>query len=152
MASSMMSWLILAPADIIVDVNGYVPAGASPSSVLPARVLETRVGHTTADGQQQGTGRVAAGGVVELVAGRAGVPADADAVMLNVTAVTPDAPGFLTVFPCGQPRPLASNVNYESGDIVPNAVLARIGAGGKVCIFTLAPADIIVDVDGYVPT
>jgi hypothetical protein len=30
-------------------------------------------------------------------------------------------------------------------------VLAKIGTGGKVCIYILAAADIVVDVTGYVP-
>jgi len=84
------------------------------------------------------------------VAGRGGVPNDAGAVMLNVTAVSPGAPGFLTVFPCANTMPLASSVNYGPGDVVANAVLAKIGAGGKVCIYSLAAIDIVVDVTGYI--
>ena len=123
-------------------------------SLVPARVLETRVGPTlkTIDGEFEGIGKRPAGAIVELtVAGRGGVPVDADAVFLNLTAVSPDGAGYLTAYPCGAPRPLTSNVNYGPGDVVPNAVLAKIGAGGKVCIFTLAASDIIADVNGYVP-
>ena len=69
--------------------------------------------------------------------------------MLNVTAVFPSGLGYLTMFPCGQPQPLASNVNYAPGQVVPNAVLAKVGTGGKVCIYTLATTDILVDVTGY---
>ena len=88
---------------------------------------------------------------IELtVAGRAGVPADASAVMWNVTAVNPSGNGYITVFPSGTSQPLASNLNYRSGDVIPNAVLAKIGTGGKVCIYTLAAADIVIDVNGYV--
>ena len=144
-----------AETDIVADVNGYVPTGGSPSSVVPARVLETRVGTTelTVDHLFEGIGRRAAGSVLELVvAGRGGVAVSAEAVLLNVTAVTPASAGFLTVWPCGETKPLASNVNYAAGDVVPNAVLAKIGAGGKVCIFTSAATDIVADVNGYVPT
>ena len=35
--------------------------------------------------------------------------------------------------------------------LVPDAVLAKAGAGGKVCVFTLAATDIIADVNGFVP-
>jgi hypothetical protein len=141
----------LAETDVLVDVNGYVPAGGSPASLSPARLLETRAGLSTVDGQFQGIGRGPAGGVLELtVAGRAGVPVDASAVMLNVTAVFPSGPGYLTVFPCGSPQPLASNVNYAANVVVPNAVLAKVGVGGKVCILTLAETDVLVDVNGYV--
>ena len=82
--------------------------------------------------------------------GRGGVPGDADAVMLNLTAVMPDAAGYLTVFPCGESVPNSSSVNYVAGDVVANAVLAKVGVGGKVCVFTLAATDIVADVNGYV--
>ena len=142
----------LAESDVLVDVNGYVPAGGSPVSLTPARTLDTRPGEQTIDGQFAGIGRQPAGTVLQLtVAGRAGVPADATAVMLNLTAVLPSGAGYLTVFPCGEAQPVASNVNYGPGAVVPNAVLAKVGAGGKVCIYTLADTDLLVDVNGYVP-
>ena len=144
----------LAATDLLVDVNGYVLPGGAPATVSPGRLLETRSGPnlTTVDGQFQGQGRRAAGSVLELtIAGRGAVPADASAAVLNVTAVFPDGPGYLTVFPCGENQPNASSVNYQAGQVVPNAVLAKIGAGGKVCIFTLAATDLLVDVNGFVP-
>jgi hypothetical protein len=64
--------------------------------------------------------------------------------------VAPNAAGYLTVYPCGVTRPLASNVNYVAGQVVPNAVLVKVGTAGKVCIFSLAATDIVVDVNGYV--
>ncbi len=143
-----------AASDIVADVNGYVPVGGSPNTAVPARILETRVGPTlkTIDGSFQGLGQQSAGTVVELkVAGRGGVPANADAVFLNLTAVTPDGFGFLTAYPCGAARPLTSNVNYAPGDVSPNSVLAKIGTGGKVCIYTKAASDIVADVNGFVP-
>ena len=67
------------------------------ASIVPARLLETRTGESTVDGQFQGIGRRPAGSVTEVtIAGRGGVPADAQAVVLNVTAVSPSADGFLT--------------------------------------------------------
>ena len=78
------------------------------------------------------------------------MPIEAAGVLLNVTAVNPDGAGFVTVFPCGSARPVASNLNYVAGQVVPNAVLAKLGAGGKVCLFTQSGADLVVDVNGYV--
>ena len=142
----------LAAAHVVVDVTGYVPAGGGVATMVPGRLLDTRPGEPTVDGQQQGTGVVAARGIVEVqVTGRMGIPADASAVMLNVTAVTPAAPGFLTVFPCGTNPPLTASVNYVAGQVVPNAALSKVGAGGKVCVYTLAAAHVVVDVTGYVP-
>ncbi len=139
----------LAETDLIVDVNGAFESGFA--SLSPARLLESRsgVGNVTVDGRFEGIGRVGAGSVTELVvAGRGGVPVGASAVSLNVTAVRPSAAGHLTVFPCGGAVPTASNVNYSAGVVVPNAVLSRVGAGGKVCVFSLAETDLIVDVNG----
>ncbi|HUF99088.1 MAG TPA: hypothetical protein VMM60_13240, partial [Ilumatobacter sp.] len=138
--------------DIAIDIAGYVPHQGQLNTVFPARVLETRQveGFTTVDGQAQGIGRVAADSDTSvLVAGRAGVPDDAESVFVNVTAVFPDGPGFLTVYPCGSQRPQTSNVNYEAGQVVPNSALVRLGDAGAVCIYSLTATDIVVDVSGF---
>jgi len=89
--------------------------------------------------------------LVLRIAGRGGVDADASAVALNVTAVDAVAPGFATVWPCGELRPTASNLNFATGATVPNAVLAKVGSGGDVCLFTSQPIHFVVDVNGYTP-
>lgn len=89
---------------------------------------------------------------IELqVTGRAGVPTDASAVVMNVTATRAEAAGFATIWPCGQPKPEASNLNYEAGQDIPNLVISRIGSGGKVCLEASANTDLIADVSGYFP-
>lgn len=85
------------------------------------------------------------------VVGRAGVPVDASAVVLNVTVTDPAAAGFVTVFPCGVVQPTASNLNFVAGSTVPNAVIAKVGDGGKVCLFSSQATQLIVDVNGYFP-
>ena len=70
---------------------------------------------------------------------------------MNVTAVSPSAPGHLTVFPCGTEMPLTSTLNYGPGEVVANAAVTKIGTDGKVCINTHAASDIVVDVTGYIP-
>ena len=93
-----------------------------------------------------------AGSVTEVqVTGRGGVPVGAAAAVLNVTVVQARAGGYATVFPCGESMPNASNLNYVAGQTVPNAVVAKVGVGGKVCVFSEVPIDLIVDVNGYVP-
>lgn len=84
-----------------------------------------------------------------LVAGQAGVPADAAAVLLNVTAVDSAGAGFLTAYPCGTSVPGVSNINMVSGQTVPNAVLVAPGVGGKVCVVSSVAADVLIDVSGY---
>jgi hypothetical protein len=84
-----------------------------------------------------------------LVAGRGGVAADAAAVALNVTVADPTGRGFVTVYPCGATQPTASNVNFVAGSVVPNAVISKVGADGKVCVFVSNDAQLVVDVNGY---
>jgi hypothetical protein len=144
-----------ADTDVLVDASGYFPSTAALVPLdAPARVLDTRSpgGHTIDSAHQQ-TGRVAGGATYELpITGRAAVPAGAATVVLNVTAVNPTDDGFVTVYPCGEPRPDASNLNFAAGAVVPNAVWARVGAGGKVCLYSSSETDLLVDVSGYFPT
>ena len=137
---------------LVVDVSGYFPLGTSLQSLNPARVLDTRAGQPTFDGQQQGIGQLAGGSVTTVqITGRATVPADASAIVLNVTVTDPQAPGFATVFPCGSAIPNASNVNYDVGATVANLIASKIGDGGAVCVYTSQGIDLIVDVAGYFP-
>ncbi|CAB4895317.1 unannotated protein [freshwater metagenome] len=142
-----------AATDLIVDVNGYFPSASPFVALSPARLMESRVGvGSTVDSQFWQIGQRAAGSVTELrVAGRGGTPDTAVAVALNVTVTGPQGPGFVTVFPCGSARPSASSLNFVADQTVPNAVLAKVGSNGSVCIFTSVATDLIVDVDGYFP-
>ena len=85
------------------------------------------------------------------VAGRGGVALNASAVVLNVTVTDPVGDGFVTVYPCGSPRPNASNVNFAAGATVANSVVSGVGGGGRVCIFTMVDTHVLVDVNGYFP-
>ena len=127
---------------LIVDVSGFAPSEAELSAVAPARVFDSRgLG-----------GPRPAGSVTEVaVTGRAGVPIGARTVVLNVTALEAAGPGYLTVHPCGTSIPEASNVNYVADETVPNAVVARVGASGSVCVYTSEATGLIVDVSGYAP-
>mgnify|MGYP002630253548 CR=1 FL=1 len=142
----------LRATDLVVDVNGAFAAGSGFESVNPARLLETRIGPNlkTTDGQFQGVGREGDGDTIEFqVTGRGGIPEGAEAASLNVVAISADGPGYLTVYPCDQARPdPAASVNYNGGDVRPNAVLTKLSVTGTVCIYTLRATDIVVDVNG----
>lgn len=137
---------------LIVDVSGWFPTGSFTALPSPQRLLDTRAGGATADGQFSGTGTQAGGTVFTLpVAGRAGVPAGATAVAVNVTVDNPAGPGFLAVFPCGSSIPNASNLNYGRGTTVANLVISRIGTGGAICLFTPTATEVVVDASGVLP-
>jgi hypothetical protein len=129
-----------------------LPAAVDVVSLTPARLLDSRGPNSTVDGLGSGGGPMVAGSVTEVqVAGRGGVPVGAVAAVLNVTVVSPSADAFATVFPCGQPVPTASNINYRAGVDIANAVIVQLGAGGKACIYTFAATHLLADVNGYIP-
>jgi alpha-tubulin suppressor-like RCC1 family protein len=138
---------------VLVDVGGYFVADApSFEGLAPVRLADTREGATTIDGASQGGGALAGDDELAVrMISRGGVLPAAAAVALNVTAVDMEDAGYLTVFPCGQEPPNASNVNYATGQTIANSVTVKIGAGGAVCVYSSAAGHVIVDVAGYFP-
>jgi uncharacterized protein (DUF1501 family) len=137
----------LGAAHCVVDVTGYfrTAAAARLQTVVPFRASDTRSG---VGGHFGAIGRQSTYDVT--VAGVGGVPAGADSVVVNVTAVLPTASGFVTVWPTGQARPLASSLNYVAGQIVPNLVIAKVGSNGRISIYNHAGAThFVVDVVGF---
>ena len=115
-------------------------------ALSPVRVFDTR----------NGTGGVPVaallpGGSIDVqITGVNGVPANATAVVLNVTVDNGSAASFLTVWPTGDPRPLASSLNWTGPAAQPNGVIAPIGAGGKVSFYNDAgTVNVLADVSGY---
>lgn len=135
--------------------QGPVPApvatAGQPSrfvAVTPTRVFDSRAAQTAVPGPK---GRIGARASVDLaVAGTAGVPDDATAVVLNVTAVSPSTGTYVTAYPTGSPVPSTSNVNLGPGTTVPNAVTVALGTGGQVSLYNSDGAvDLVADLAGY---
>ncbi|MBI5088297.1 MAG: hypothetical protein HZB15_05400, partial [Actinobacteria bacterium] len=140
--------------DLIVDVNGYHPSGATFSSVQPARLMDSRsaAGLSTIDGLQFGIGLRQADSVTPIqVVSRAGVPRVVASVVLNVTVTEPRRAGFVVLYACGDPRPNAAHVNFGVGETVSNMVVAEVSTSGTVCVYTMADAHVVVDITGYHP-
>jgi fibronectin type III domain protein len=140
--------------DLVLDVEGYVtmPAAVPPPAglfnpVVPNRVLDTRYGNGAPAAQ------VCAGQTISVkIAGTLGIPSSGvGAVALNVTVTqTVVAPSFLTVYPTGSTRPLASNLNFFPGQTVANGVVVKLGTGGYVNFYDNAGhTDIVADVSGW---
>lgn len=132
---------------VAVDIVGWFPDDTI-RAVVPARLLDTRTGLGAAKAA------VGPGGTVSFVAvGRGGVPATGvSAVVLNVTATRPSGDSYLTVWPNGAARPTASSVNFRRGATVPNLVVAKVGAGGRVSVFNHSGStEVLADVVGWFP-
>ena len=163
--------------DVVVDVQGYYAPngflhngpfpmtgghGAGYNAVTdvhtgtnhPVRVLDTRPGSG-----QQGAGETLGPdstlnfypGTGTFPYGTPAVPADATAVVLNVTAATSTADSYLTAWATGGSQPLASSLNFTAGNVVPNRVIVPINPDTKqVSIYNFAgDTNVVVDLDGY---
>ncbi|MDQ1247010.1 MAG: hypothetical protein QG597_1380 [Actinomycetota bacterium] len=123
--------------------GGYV-------ALVPARLVDTRAGQVTVDGLGPKGARAPGASVDVLVRGRGGVPAEAAAVALNVTATGQSGSGWIAAWPTGSARPSASNLNYPKAGSIANMVIAKIGTGGKVSFYnSTSSAQLIVDVLGW---
>lgn len=137
--------------DLVADLAGFYSPGASSTyfPVPPTRILETRPGDTRG---VTAPGKVAAGDVRDLqVAGVAGVPGSATAVVLGVTAVNATASTDVRVFPlAGSASPEISNINAYRGGPTPNLVIVALGTDGKVRLRNNSgEVDLLADVYGY---
>jgi hypothetical protein len=90
-------------------------------------------------------------GTVEMqVAGRFGVDPTAAAAVLSVIASGAFVNTHVTVWACGVPRPLASNLNVTRSVPANNTVISAIGVRGRVCLWSPEPVDLEVDVQGWI--
>jgi hypothetical protein len=130
---------------ITLAVNGYTSDRGTYYPVSPYRIMDTRTGR----GVRKGT--VGPGGVLHLqVTGSGGVPDEASTVVLNVTITGATAASYLTVYPTGVARPLASSLNFVRGWTRANSVTVKLGSGGRLDFYNASGnVHVIADVFGY---
>ena len=118
-------------------------------TVAPCRVIDTRgpAGAYGAPALASGADRTF------VIGGHCGIPVGAKAVSLNVTVTgATNGPGFLTLYPGGTTRPLASTINYAAGATRANNAITPLGAAADVAIHCQQGSGTvqgIVDVNGY---
>lgn len=164
-SSQRRGWLrsIVVPAvaaGVVLSAIAVGPTGANtldPDDVEvfvgvdPTRILDTRdapegpIGIPAPDPLTQDE-------VLTLkVAGNNPVPADATSVVINTT-IDADAPtrSFITIYPTGTPRPVASANNATPGIVKTNPMIAKLGDNGSIDIYNFrGTTNLVVDVVGY---
>jgi sugar lactone lactonase YvrE len=138
-------------SQVILDIDGYfVPAGTASSlafyPVTPCRIADTR-GATSPLG-----GPFLAGGSSRsfpVQSSSCGLPANAQAYSLNVTAVPHTPLIYLPTWPSGETQPNVSTLNAPTGAITANAAIVPAGSSGAVSIYVSDDSDVILDVNGY---
>lgn len=103
----------------------------------PERVLDTR---------RDGDGTCVRG---ERVAPMPTVPAEAGAVVLNVTVLGASSSGFVSLYAAGTARPGTSSLNFSPGPPVANAVTTRIGVGGVAVYAAGGCPHVLIDLVGH---
>jgi sugar lactone lactonase YvrE len=135
---------------VILDIDGYFVAAGAPGGldffpVTPCRLVDTR----NAAGPLGGPFLAANTSRAFPVQSSCSLPSTAQAYSLNVTAVPHGKLGYLTIWPTGEPQPLASTLNAPTGAVTANAAIVPASSGGDVSVFVDDAADVILDVNGY---
>lgn len=146
--------------DLVVDLEGYYEAatGGLLNTLPPVRVCDTRLNSTAVpvpnnqcntNGTKAGTMQPMSTMSVNVGTGF-NVPATATAVVVNVTVTnTSTDGGFLTVWPHGVTKPLASDINWAAGQSVADRVITPITMGVFDVFNDVGTADVVIDLDGY---
>jgi subtilisin family serine protease len=133
----------LAGTHLVVDLTGWYPQGQGFTADAPKRLYDTRSTQF----------RIPAGETVGLnVVERGNLPEDVAAVSMTVTVTDPISAGYVTVYQCGNPVPLASNVNFTAGETVANNVLVAPDTYGTICLYTSTTTHIVFDLNGWTTT
>jgi len=135
----------LTAVDLVVDVSGYfvvaphgkAAAGRFVPLALPTRVLDTRTGK-----------RPAPQSAVTVELPDDTVPADATAVLVNVTATESTGASHITAWPGGE-RPVASILNVDGPDQTRAATTIVGITDGTFQLYTHRGEQLVVDLIGY---
>jgi chitinase len=117
-------------------------------TVPPCRLVDTR----DPDGPLGGPALAARTDRVFGIVGSCELPATAKAVSVNLTVASPATAGHLRLYPAGTPRPLASTINYSTGQTRANNGIVPLNAAGEIAVYcgqASGTAHFILDVNGY---
>ena len=135
--------LVLGPLLVLATSVGVSraepPRTEDVGAVQPARVLDTRTGL----GAKAGLLLPGVDLAVDVHPA-----AGATAVMVNVTAVDAVADGWVKAWPCDEPRPSTSSLNFTPGIVATNAAIVRL-ASGRICLASSVPVNVVADVTGW---
>ncbi len=131
-----------ANTDLVIDIDGYFAAptqsGMSLFSVTPCRVLDTR----------QGGGLFSGPLTVNVLGSPCGLPSTAEAYVFNATVVPEGPLYYLTLWPDGTLRPLASTLNAIDAAITSNMAIIPTD-NGKIDAYADGSTQLVLDISSY---
>lgn len=126
------------------DVQVTVCTPSDYYTVTPCRIADTR---QTDDPLQPAAERTFA------LTGSCGIPANAKALAVNLTAVQAAAAGYIQAWPADEEGTATSLLNFAAGQTRANSAVLPLAVDGsgavKVLAATAAPLHMIIDVTGY---
>jgi outer membrane protein assembly factor BamB len=140
----------------VADEYTFVAPGAY-TALSPFRACDSRpAGGGIAANQCDtgGKGTLGPKGAVNVQITGGAVPAGAQAVVVNLTALNRSSAGtFISAYPTGGSVPEVSNINLAGGGSEANLAIVQLSASGQMTLFNAAGrADVIADVQGYFST
>jgi hypothetical protein len=115
-----------------------------------ARLVDTRPGRTTIDGEFAGTGPLTAGRSLEVaVTGRVDGAVETSLASLTVTASAADAGGELVVASCGSTSPAAVSLIVGSHSTASANLVVPLSADGLICVTSTAPVEVVIDLEAF---
>ena len=156
----------LGTINVVIDANGWFGSASAPASpagyqfqaLPPTRICDTRV--STYSCTEGAIGANASR--LTPVAGAVDIPAYTSptlvvAVIANLTAITPTAPTYLTLYPANLTRPpTASDVNLNPGVVLPNLAVVELDTvasnpyDGEVYLYNGAGSvNAVIDIEGW---
>jgi len=121
-------------------------------SVTPCRIVDTR----NANGVTGGPALAGQATRSFPVVGLCGVPATAQAAVLNVTVVAPTGGGHVRIWPYNATMPLVSTINFDPGEpAIANGAIVPLSSDPTLSISTFLGASsgntahLVIDVTGY---
>jgi len=136
----------------ILDIDGYfVPAGTSTSGLeffplTPCRIADTRNATAPLGGPSLAANTARS---FPVQSSSCGIPSNAEAYSLNVTAVPHESLGYLSLWPSSEAQPVVSTLNASTGAVTANAAIVPAGTGGDISVLVSDASDVILDVNGY---
>jgi hypothetical protein len=131
------------------------PAESVLVPIAPCRIVNTQnPAGKVGDGEVRSY-RMAGNTASQGGAAACGIPAYATALEVSVTAVLSDGPGYLRLFPTGQPEPNATFLNYGGDHNIGNVGTIQV-TSGLLPNFSVkayrSPTHVVIDVTGYYAT
>ncbi|MGH7234723.1 MAG: hypothetical protein ACREF7_04765, partial [Candidatus Saccharimonadales bacterium] len=158
-SSGEISINVSSAAAFLVEVDGYyqsssgsAAAGSLYRTITPVRMVDTRSGES--DALEGGGHTLGAGGTYTgQISGLAGanIPSNADAVVMNASAVGGTAASNLNIYPGDTARPTTSDIDWPAGfTAVDNLTQVGLDSDGTLSMTNLTGnVDVVLDGFGY---